>query len=389
MNPDLDEDVYDIGKGYSKMKILYVTTISDTVNAFLIPHIRMLVNLGHHVDVAFNIKNQVKQEIIDIGCNVHALEFERSPLNKGNYIAYRKLKKIIQNEKYDLVHTHTPIASTCVRIACKNMKNTKVFYTAHGFHFSKGASLKNWLVYYPMEKWLSRYTNCLITINKEDYNTAISKNFKADEIKMVHGVGVDVNKFEPQIIEKKLQTRKEYGYKEDGFILFYAAELNHNKHQDLLIDVVNILKDRIPNIKLLLAGSGLLESQYKELAKKSGVENNIEFLGYRSDVSKLLMLSDIAVASSRREGLPVNVMEAMATGLPLVVTNVRGHRDLVKDGENGYVIGLNDAESFAGSIEKLYKYDELRSKFGKKGFELVQKYSLENVLKEMQEIYGL
>lgn len=369
------------------MKILYVTTISNTVNAFLIPHIKKLINQGHQVELAFNIRQELKQEITDMGCKVHIIEFERSPLNKCNYSAYKKLRKIIENEKYDLIHTHTPVASTITRLGCRNIKGTKVFYTAHGFHFLKGAPLKNWLIYYPIEKWLSKYTDCLITINEEDYNTAINKKFKAKEIKLVHGVGVDLSKFQAQTIEKKLQMRKEYGYKEDDFILFYAAELNKNKHQDLLINVIKNLKDKISNIKLILAGNGALGDQYRGQAKELKVDSNIEFLGFRSDIQNLLMLSDIAVASSRREGLPVNVMEAMATGLALVVTNVRGHRDLVNNGENGYIVELDDIEGFAYSIKKLYVNENLRKQFGNKSIELVQNFSLDNVLKEMESIY--
>ena len=197
-----------------------------------------------------------------------------------------------------------------------------------------------------------------------------------------------MRKFEPQIIENKFQTRKEYGYEENDFILFYAAELNENKHQDLLIKVINILKDKIPSIKLLLAGTGKLENQYKELVKDLDINSNVEFLGYRSDISKLLMLSDIAVASSRREGLPVNIIEAMATGLPLVVTNVRGHRDLVNNDENGYMIKIDSIEEFSDIIQEIYKDEKLRNRLGGKGIELVQKYSLENVLEEMKHIYN-
>jgi glycosyltransferase involved in cell wall biosynthesis len=185
------------------MKILYVTTISNTVNAFLIPHIELLIKQGHKVDVAFNIVRKVDPKLIKMGCTVYNIEFQRSPISSKNYTAYKKLKRIIKNGKYDIIHTHSPVASACVRIACKNMKNVKVIYTAHGFHFYKGAPLKNWILYYPIEKWLSRYTDCLITINKEDYNTAINKNFKASEIKMVHGVGIDLNKFQIQTEKKK------------------------------------------------------------------------------------------------------------------------------------------------------------------------------------------
>lgn len=371
------------------MKVLYVSTISNTINAFMIPHIEMLLDQGHHVDIACNIDREISPKLIDSGCKVFNVEFQRSPLKKENLSAFKKISKLIKNEKYDLVHTHTPIASAIVRLACKSNKKIKVFYTAHGFHFFKGAPLKNWIAYYPIEKWLSRYTDCLITINKEDYDTSINKRFKAGKIKLVHGVGINLNKFKQQNKAKKTQIRMEYGYNEKEFILFYAAALNHNKHQDLLIDVVSKLKDRIPNIKLLLAGRGPSEINYKERAKQLGVENNIEFLGFRGDIPDLLMLSDIVVASSRREGLPVNIMEAMATGLPLVVTNVRGHRELVSNGENGFIIELDDVEGFANSIEELYKSEELKYEFGKKGIKLVQKYALENVLTEMQEIYEL
>lgn len=369
------------------MKILYVTTISNTTNAFLIPHIKFLIEQGYKVDVAFNIQQEVDSQLIRLGCKIYNIEFQRSLVNKENYMSYKKIKKIIKTEKYDIIHTHTPIASACVRIACKGLKNTKILYTAHGFHFYKGAPLKNWVLYYPIEKWLSRYTDCLITINKEDYNTAINKEFKAGDIKLVHGVGIDLNRFQPQTLEKKMKVRKDYGYKKEDFILFYAAELNFNKHQDLLIKVVNILKNNIPNIKLLLAGNGPLEGQYKRQVEQLNLGRYVDFLGYRNDIPSLLAMSDVVVASSRREGLPVNIMEAMATGLPLVVTNIRGHRDLVRNGENGYIVELNNVEGFAKSIENLYKDEKLRERFGQKSIELIQQYSLESILKELKMIY--
>lgn len=368
-------------------KVLFSATIDEHIISFHIPFIQWFKKKGYEIHVAS--KGNMVIPFID---KKYYVNFERSPFKASNCIAYKQLNRIINENDYDLIHCHTPIGAALTRFSARNAraKGTKVLYTAHGLHFFKGAPLKNWLLYYPIEKWLSRYTDCLITINKEDYNTVISKRFKAKEIKMVHGVGVDLSKFEPQTIEKRLQIRKEYEYKEDDFILFYAAELNENKHQDLLINVIrNLKKKKVPNIKLLLAGTGALESKYKKQAKELGLDSNIEFLGFRSDIQNLLNLSDIAVASSRREGLPVNVMEAMATGLPLVVTNVRGHRDLVINGENGYVIELDNIEEFADSIDKLYRNDMLRSRFARKGIEFVQKYSLENVLKEMEEIYEL
>jgi len=369
------------------MKILYVTTISNTINSFLIPHIEQLIKKGHKVDIACNIKRKIESNLLLENCNIYNIEFQRSPLKIQNYKAYRKIKKLIKNNCYDLIHVHTPIASFITRLSCRNIPNLKIIYTAHGFHFYKGAPLINWILYYPIEKWLSRYTDCLITINNEDYNTAINRRFKAKEIKLVHGVGIDLNKFTPQTSERKDQLRKKYGYKKEDFILFYAAELNYNKHQDLLIKVINILKDKIPNLKLLLAGTGPLKDKYQKMINELNLNSYITLLGLRKDVPNLLALSDIVVASSRREGLPVNIMEAMATGLPVVATDIRGHRDLVSDGINGYLVELDNINNFAEIIENIYKDVELRNKFGKNGVALVKNYSLENILREMALIY--
>jgi len=167
----------------------------------------------------------------------------------------------------------------------------------------------------------------------------------------------------------------------------YAAELNYNKHQDLLINVVNLLKDKIPNIKLLLAGTGKLRKQYEEQIRAKNLQRYVKLLGLRKDIPKLLRLSDIVVASSRREGLPVNVMESMATGLPLIVTDCRGNRDLVRNGENGFVVGIDDIEGFSDAVEKIYKSKDLRIRFREKNLEIIEKYSLENVKLDMENIY--
>ena len=371
------------------MKVLYVTTISRTVNAFLVPHIQALLDQGHTVDIACNIVSPIEEQLLERGCKIFNIEFQRSPLTKKNYMAYKQLKKLIQEGEFDLVHTHTPVASLLTRLACRNISNVKVLYTAHGFHFFKGAPLKNFLIYYTLEQISAKYTDAIITINQEDYVLANKfKLKKTNSVFKTHGVGIDLNKFSSRDANEKINLRKEYGYKSNDFILFYAAEMNSNKHQDLLIDVVHLLKNKIPNIKLLLAGKGALKEKYEDQAKKLGIQDNVQFLGFRKDIFQLLKISDIAVASSRREGLPVNVMEAMATGLPLVVTDCRGHRDLVKNNENGYSLKINDVEGFANAILRLYKSEELRQTFGNKSLEMVKDYSLETVLKEMELIYS-
>ncbi len=380
-------------------RVLIVASVASMIEQFNMPNIKILQNMGFEVHVAANFKfgntisaeriSEFKKELAESNVVYYDLEFSRSVLNLwSNYRAYRKLKKLIFDNKYKLVHCHSPIGGVLTRLVVKKIRErgTKVIYTAHGFHFFKGAPLINWLLYYPIEKWLSKYTDCLITINDEDYELAVNK-LKARSVKKVPGVGVDLNKFVPQTLEKKKELRKQYGYSDDDFILIYVAELNHNKHQDLLVKVVDVLKNKIPNIKLLLVGAGKLIEDYKQQVRDLKLEEHIHFLGYRKDVPNLMAIADVAVSASRREGLPVNVMEAMATGLPLVVTDCRGNRDLVINGENGFVVGLDDVDAFAGAIERLYNSQELRTKFGRANLEMIKEYSLENVIKYMEEIY--
>jgi glycosyltransferase EpsD len=371
------------------MKILYVATVSNTINAFMIPHIKMLINQGHSVDIACNIKNEIDEELFKRGCRVFDLKFQRSPFKRSNFKAYKELKKIIVNEGYDLIHTHTPVASACSRFACRKIKDVKVIYTAHGFHFFKGASLKNWMIYYFLERILARWTDAVFTMNSEDFNNA--KKFKMrspNSVFNTNGVGVDLNKFMPQTKESKAELRKQYGYSDKDFIMIYVGELSKRKNQKQVIESMGLLKDKFSNLKLLLVGRGSLENSYRDLVKQLGLEEIVLFLGYRKDVPQLMGLADIAVSSSKQEGLPVNVMEAMATGLPLVVTNSRGNRDLVLNNCNGYVVKLGSKEEFASAVEKLYMSPEKRNEFGKKSLELVKKYSLENVLEELKNLYS-
>ena len=373
-------------------KVLFVASVAKKhIMVFHLPYLEWFKNNGYEVHVCANNDYENRQE-----CNIpfcdefYEVPFERSPLKKENILAYKKLKNLINQNKYDIIHCHTPIGGTLGRLASKNAKRngTKVIYTAHGFHFFKGASYKNWLIYYPVEKWLSRYTDLLITINQEDYDAAINRKFKSKKVVLVNGVGINLEKFQPQTEEKKLSLREKYGYNADDFILMYAGELSYRKHQNLLISVAGKLKDRIPNLKILLAGNGDLEEQFRKQIEDLSVHSQVELLGFRKDIDNLMNLADLAVSASRQEGLPVNVMEAMATGLPLVVTDCRGNRDLVTDNENGYVVGIDDVEKFADSVEKLYRSKELRQKFGEKSLENIKRYSLENVLKEMGAIYS-
>lgn len=362
------------------MKILYISTLSATINAFLVPHIQMLLELGHKVDIACNISRPINEILLERGCKIFTIEFQRSPLKKENYIAIKKLKKLIQDEKYDLVHTHTPVASACVRLACRKMKDVKVFYTAHGFHFFKGAPLKNWLIYYPIERWLARYTDVIITINKEDYN--IAQGFKAKKVVYIPGVGVDVKKFGNMIVDS-IKKRKELGILDDEFALLSVGELSKRKNHQVVINALAKLNN--PNIKYFICGQGTLEEYLKDKAKDLNV--NVNFLGFRKDISEICAATDLFILPSYQEGLPVSVMEAMAAGLPCIVSKVRGNVDLIDDGINGYLCDPNDIDGFAKTIGKVINDTELKKTMGRINIEKIKKYDKEIIKEEMRKIY--
>lgn len=365
------------------MKILYVTTISNTVNAFLIPHIKMLIDEGHHVDVAFNIEQEVRSEINEMGCKVHVLPFQRSPLKKDNFRACKILKKIILSEGYDLVHTHTPVASAIVRLVCRSLNNVRVFYTAHGFHFFNGSPIINWLVYYPVEKWLARYTDILITINNEDYDRAKNK-FKTKRVVYVPGVGIDLKKFNIVEIDRAL-IRSQLGLQESAFVILSVGELNKNKNHDVIIKAIAKINNL--DIHYVVCGEGQLKEYLKVLSEDLGIENNVHLLGFRNDMPEIWKSADLVAFPSYREGLSVALMEAMANRLSVVCSNIRGNSDLIEDGKGGYLVEPEDIEGFAKYIKNLIENSRLRSEQGELNHKKIEKYSIDNVLKEMEEIY--
>ncbi len=365
------------------MKILYVSTISNTMG-FFTSHIKMLIEQGHTVDMACNIKKPIKPELLDLGCKVYNLEFQRAPFDKRNYIALNKLKKLILEEKYDIVHTHTPVASTCARLACRGFKNVKVLYTAHGFHFFRGAPLKNWLLYYPIEWWLSKYTDVLITINMEDYERA-KTFFKAKKVEYIPGVGIDTNRFNMVDVDR-MAKRKEIGVPENAFVLLSAGELNKNKNHETIINAIAKLKKL--DVYFVICGQGSLENYLFNLIKKLELEKHVKLLGYRKDIAEIYKAADLFVLPSRREGLGLVGLEAMASGLPLITSNVHGIVDYSVDGKTGFTCAPDDVDGFVEKIEKLKEDAELRKLIGSYNTQAVKKFDITNTLNALQNIYS-
>lgn len=364
-------------------KILYVATVAEHFYYFHLPCFKFFKEIGWQVDVACH-----GDRILPFCDNRFDIHIKRSPADKENLTAYRELKKIIKNGHYDIIHCHTPMGGILARLAakCERKKGTTVIYTAHGFHFYKGAPPLNWLIYYPIELIMSRLTDCLITINDEDFAFA-KKHLKATKIVKVNGVGYNSDIFYKVPTEEKTELRIKKGYSVDEQLLIYVAEMNANKNQAMLIRAAKRLKDNGKKIRLLIVGADNCNGEYVKFAKALGVSDIVDFLGHRNDACDLVHISDIAVGSSLREGLPVNVMEALACGLPVVLSDNRGHRALCHDGVNGYIVPLNDDKTMANRISELLNNPEIYKKMSENAVIGIQPYSKEQVVEELKEVY--
>ncbi len=371
------------------MKVLFVATVRSHIGQFHMPFIKRLKELGCTVDAAYR-DNSADKPGLDTSAIDHVYEvpFSRSPYSLDNVKAYKILKKILKNNDYDAVHCHTPMGAVVTRLAARSLrkKGLKVIYTAHGFHFYKGASSFNWKFFYPVEKYLSKYTDCLITINQEDYNLA-KNEFYAKKICKINGVGVELDKFHPIGKEEKSLLRDEYGYSADDFILIYPANLTAEKNHIMLFGMVKLLKERGYIVKLLCPGQTELIEEFEKTVIEMGIDSQVEFLGYRRDIEKLAGLSDVSVSSSVREGLPVNIIEAMALGNAVVATNVRGNRDVIENGINGFLVEIGEKEKMADRISELIEHPYLLEKFGNENAERAKAYSTQNVNLKLLEIY--
>lgn len=366
-------------------KVLFTATVDSHILAFHLPYLKYFKENGYDVHVATN-----GDEEIPYCDKKHKVCFERSPFKINNLKAIQQLKKIINNEEFDIIHTHTPMGSVVTRLAAKKSRkkyHTKVIYTAHGFHFYKGSPKKFWMMFYPVEKFLAKYTDDLITVNKEDYEFA-KRKFKTN-VHYVPGVGIDPKKFDVKMTNKeKEDLRKSLNLKNDDFVMIYPAELNKNKNQIFLIKCMEELVKKYSNIHLLLVGKDSYNGFYQNIVKEKNLKN-IHFLGFRKDIPQLLSISNISLSSSLREGLPVNIIEAMYMGLPVVANNCRGMSDLIENDKNGFLIKNSNLNKFMKSIESIYFNKIDLNKISLNNKEKSSNYLIDKVLDEYIKIYNL
>lgn len=367
------------------MKVLFIASVYRHLTAFHIPYMNYLQSKGYEVWAAGAEDDQIKKELAELGITCVDISFSRSPLKKGNIEAYRMLRKLFTEGAFDLVHVHTPVAALLTRIAFRHSSRGKIIYTAHGFHFYKGAPMANWFIYYPLERLAARWTDSLITMNDEDFERAMKMGFLKGSVHYVHGVGVEPVSMSGSM-ESKLTLKRVLGIKDDSVVVSYIAEINQNKNHQFLLKNWKLIKEKSPTAVLLLIGNGDMRSEIVKFIEENQLED-INVLGHRNDVHELLQITDIVSLLSHREGLPKSIMEAMAASIPCVVTDTRGLRDLITNDENGFVVPHGDDTTLIESFVTLMNDEEKRLAMGTAARQDVEPYRLENVLQEYIAIY--
>lgn len=355
------------------MKILYVTTVGTTMGFF--PQlIRQLLARGHRVDIACNDSDSpVPQEYRSMGCRVFSICCTRSPLHRGNLTAIRQLRQLVAREGYAIVHCHTPIAAACTRLACRKLP-CRVFYTAHGFHFYRGAPLKNWLLFYPVEKLCARYTDLLLVINKEDHALA-QKKLRAKQVRYIPGVGIDLDAFTPG---DGAALRQALQLPEGNRILLSVGELSHRKNHSLLIRAAA----QLPNVTVVIAGEGALRPSLE--AQAQALSCDVRLLGRRSDIADLCRMCDLFVLPSLQEGLPVALMEAMACGKAISCSAIRGSTDLA-DPEGATLFDPHSVDACRDALREALSRD--LAAMGRHNRQVVEAFSTAAVLAQMLPLY--
>ncbi len=361
-------------------KALIIATIEDFLN-FETNNIKLLQNMGYQVHVAANSLDVIRSFNME-NVEKHQIDFVRNPFTVKNIVAYKQLCKLVKEIGFNVIHCHTPVGGVIGRIVAHKYHVTTI-YTAHGFHFYKGAPVLNWLLYYPIERFLARWTDILITINKEDYERA--KKFVKGQVVRIPGVGVDTKKFADCKINKA-EKRRELNVPEDSFLILSVGELNKNKNHQIIIKALSLLQNK--QIHYVIVGTGQLKNELEILSRKLKLEKQVHLLGYRQDIAEICKAADIFAHPSFREGLGIAVLEGMASGLPVIVSNSGGIKDYTETGKTGYCLSAKDCNGFALAIKKMYDKPEFRKKCSEYNREQAKLYDLQNTNKIMLNVYS-
>lgn len=376
-----------------KKKALIVTTISGFVPQFAMNDVRILQSEGYEVHYASNFRNPIysfdKKMLKEQGIILHQVDIFKSPIKLRRHLsAIKQLVNIIDTEKINLVHCHNPMGGVDGRYAAHYSKMKPVtIYTAHGFHFYKGAPTINWLLYYTMERWMAHKTDILVTINKEDYKRSKKFHLKKNGlVRQIHGVGVDMKRFKASNdISKTGSIRDSIGVPRDAFHIVTAAEINDNKNQ--LVVIKAIAQCEYDDIYYSLCGKGPEEKKLRKLIDELGLQDRVRLLGYRTDMDEILRSADCFAFPSIREGLGVAAIEALSSSVPLIVADNRGTREYAVSEENAYICDSSDVDEFKRAIVELHDDAEKRKLMAERCRDSVRKFSKDNNNTLMTSIY--
>lgn len=371
-------------------KVLFITTISGFLQQFEMNDVNILQKAGYEVHYATNFHNPIYEVDIDAlrrqGIVLHQIDIRKSPGQiRQNVKAFHQLKSLIRRERFRIIHCHNPMGGVLGRLAVSGRKRAYVIYTAHGFHFYKGAPFQNWMLYYTAERLLARRTDRIITINQEDWQRAcrfyLRKNGRVERIP---GVGVDAERFRvmPQV---RKQKREELGIPEHFFHIVTAAELNNNKNQKIIIEALAGLKDK--EICYSICGKGENADSLERLIHEYQLEDRVRLLGYRTDMEEILQTADCFAFPSFREGLGIAAVEALCCGVPLIAADNRGTREYALDGHNSIVCRADSVDEFRAAIHRLYSDPAYRGVLSSHCRETSESFSREAVGRIMKDIY--
>lgn len=393
-------------------KALLVTRVSGFVPQHEMNNVKLLQEMGYEVHYAANYNTVVygkdNHRLDGTGIIRHQIDFCRSPFSREVRRSYRQLKELIRKEEFDLIHCHMPMSAVVTRLAAEKVRKqtgrqVPVLYTAHGFHFLTGAPWRNWL-YYPIERFLSRYTDRLILINEEDYRRA-SRFPVRGKAEQVNGVGLRLESFvpyrktnwdvpgaEPAKKSDGVDIRQKYGIAPDSCLLVSVGELAPGKNNLLALEAISCVGDR--RFSYLICGEGRMEEALRKRAQELELADRVVFAGYVDNTPEILQQCDCFFFPSAREGLPVAMMEAMAVGLPILSSDVRGICDLLEPEKGGYLVHGFAPEDYAQKLRCLFDDGEeekssaaLRRRMGEWNQKRVEQFSLPVVEQQMRGIY--
>lgn len=369
-------------------KILYILNFARRLNQFSQASMLAAKNLGIDFHIISNWGYESSKEMEDDarrhGITIYQVDFMRNPLHPGNIKAYKQICDIMKREKFDIVHTNTPIGGVLGRLAARRFHTPNVIYQAHGFHFYQGGPKSGWVLYYPIEKILASVTDLIITINQEDHRFASQHLHPCRQggVVYVPGIGIDYQAYSGISINRE-QKKRELGVPMHTAIILSVGELNKNKHHEIVIRALEHVQDA----HYVIAGQGELLNHLKELAVRSSVSDRVHFLGFRDDVKQLYKTADIFCLPSYREGLSASVMEAMAAGLPVVCSDIRGNRDLVVPIKGGYLVKADEVDGYVQALSSLSRSAKERIDMGIFNTNRIKSFSLGKIVEEMATIY--